>query len=217
MKKKIILLIAIFLLIIIISSAKLTFSQEDNCSNKKYFLLRFNYNNGSIKLISKGLETGCSPNILHNMNKEYNLKVTGNNSYNINFDPSFLFVDGLNDSNDTVGGANQIIESEFYLAIPYNKEEKKVELYKENEKIMEISLEESRIFKIKLNNKLGFGKYAYIYKNINETYIEKINLCSEIICNSINYKYNIPINFEGTYYFVYYDYDKKMWITKEFD
>lgn len=130
----------------LITSSSLAFSSIIIKVKKlAYILLEFEHENGNIFLINRSLEKGRSQNIIHNLNKEYEVilfsdeeKVLYISSFN---NPSHLHADDLDlhtddfteEEND--GGLIDLKKTKFYITLPESRESNKVEIFKQGEKI----------------------------------------------------------------------------------
>jgi hypothetical protein len=101
--------------------------------------LEFSYSNDSITLLSKSLETGNYPEILHETELDYRLNLiadNGDNLYSRFFNnPTLLFTDFVDDGLE--GGVVELTETTLLVAIPNYEESEKIEIFKGDEKIFE--------------------------------------------------------------------------------
>ena len=131
--KKLILLLAFGILLV-----GILFFVKGDFIDDKYILLELEYDNGEISLLSKSLEIGEHPEILHEVGEEYKIDLisdVGSVLYSEGFDPTKLFTDFGDE--DLKGGLVELNEVVFYMAIPDYKESEKIEILKDNVKIFE--------------------------------------------------------------------------------
>lgn len=115
-------------------------------SEKEYVLIEIAYESGTFNLINETLEKGNYPFIEHENNYGYNFYLVSDKKeifFSGSFDPTLIFTDGLNISNNESfeGGAIELNESNFFIAVPNIKKAEKIEIFKNNEKIFEAELD----------------------------------------------------------------------------
>jgi len=135
MNKKVLFVVFGFLLISVL------FFINSDIVDDKYILLEFSYSGDSIILLSKSLETGNYPEILHENELDYRLNLISNegiNLYSDFFEPISLFSDAPGDSTEEItGGSIELTEIVFFVTIPNYEESEKIEILKDGKIIFE--------------------------------------------------------------------------------
>jgi len=134
-KKVFVFLFEISLIFLFISLFLINASVIEN----KYVLLEFYYDRGEVSLIGKSLETGEIPVIEHEIEKEYKIDLISTKDdviYSFIFDPTKLFSD-VEINGNMEGGTLELEEARFYLAVPETKENKKIQVLKDNQVMLE--------------------------------------------------------------------------------
>lgn len=129
--------ILFFSIIILFSLIIIVFAQV-NEEKREYILLELKYDNGSISLINKSLETGNYPEYNHYLNRSYDLRLLslkGEIIYENSLNPTLIYSDAFEEF--TEGGIVEIKETNFFVVVPSIKEGEKVEILKQGEKIFE--------------------------------------------------------------------------------
>ncbi len=145
--------IIISLILLFLTFGVLSLVNSQNCNND-YVLIELNYGE-SISVVEKTLERGCIPDYQHDAGFRYSYELIGDNIslYEADFNPEFLYYDGISEETsitgkvvsgedierDIIGGAD-IYNENFFIKVPSVKEGEKVNLYDNETKILEIDV-----------------------------------------------------------------------------
>ncbi|NCO11584.1 hypothetical protein GW924_03200, partial [Candidatus Pacearchaeota archaeon] len=110
-------------------------SEDNSCENQNYFLLKAQYLDGKIVVISKSIEPGCAPSS-SNFESDFSYRVFAEDETLIFEDSRNLniFTDVQQDGTEEIEGETYSVLEEgeiFFITSPYSESASKIEIIEE--------------------------------------------------------------------------------------